>query len=247
MISDDSTTSVLTAEPTGGRIVRRGSLKDLAYQEIKALLVGGQLKPDRLYSAQHFAQLLGVSRTPVREALLRLANEGFLVCREVKGFQIKEFSPKEIQDVLETREVIESHVVERLVGCLSAADLARLEHCLQQMMTYAAEGDETRFIDADQEFHMSLIRRCGNHHLLVIMENIRSQIALFGLKALGRLRHFAEVIQEHSDILEALRGTDKKKAVHVMRRHLVATEDRLRRKEKVHKSCLEAPTTKVPE
>src|SRR6516165_9949921 len=110
MATDVQTTSVLTADLTAGRILRRGSLKDLAYQEIKELLVSGQLKPDRLYSAQHFAQLLGVSRTPVREALLRLANEGFLVCREVKGFQIKEFSRKEVQDVLETRAVIETHV-----------------------------------------------------------------------------------------------------------------------------------------
>ena len=247
MVYDNRTTSVLTAELTADRIVRRGSLKDLAYQEIKGLLVSGKLKPDRLYSAQHFARTLRCITYARSRSLLRLANEGFLVCREVKGFQIKEFSRKEVQDVLETREVIETHVVERLAGCLNAADLAHLEQCLQQMMSYAAEGDETRFIDADQEFHMSLIRRCGNHHLLAIMENIRSQIALFGLKALGHLRDFAEIIQEHSDILEALRGTDKKQAVHAMRRHLVATEDRLRKKEKVYESRLEAPTPRVPE
>jgi DNA-binding GntR family transcriptional regulator len=233
MATDVQTTSVLTADLTAGRILRRGSLKDLAYQEIKELLVSGQLKPDRLYSAQHFAQLLGVSRTPVREALLRLANEGFLVCREVKGFQIKEFSHKEVQDVLETRAVIETHVVERLAGCLDAADLAHLEECYQQMITYAADGDETRFLDADQEFHMSLIRRCGNHLLLAIMENIRSQIALFGFKILGHSRNFADIIQEHSGILETLRGTNKQKAVQAMRRHLDATEDRLRRKENI--------------
>src|SRR4051794_35083882 len=210
MVYDDGTPSVLTAELTAGRIVRRGSLKDLAYQEIKGLLVSGNLKPDRLYSAQHFAQLLGVSHTPVREALLRLANEGFLVCREVKGFQVKEFSRKEVQDVLETRAVIETHVVKVLAGLLSATDLAHLEQCYQQMVSYAAAGDETKFLDADQEFHMSLVRRCGNHHLLAIMENIRSQITLFQFKILGQSRDFSEILQEHADILEALRGTDKK-------------------------------------
>jgi DNA-binding GntR family transcriptional regulator len=233
MESDEQGTSVLNADLAAGRIIRRGSLKDLAYQEIKGLLVSGKLTPDRLYSAQHFAQLLGVSRTPVREALLRLANEGFLVCREVKGFQIKDFSRKEVQDVLETREVIETHVVQRLAGRLTAADLSRLEQCHQQMLTCAADGDETRFLDADQEFHMTLIRRCGNHHLLAIMENIRSQIALFGLKILGHSKDFADIIQEHSDILKALGGTDRNEAVHAMRRHLAATEDRLHSKEKV--------------
>lgn len=235
--SDYRTTPVLAAEITDGRIVRRGNLKDLAYQEIKGLLVSGKLTCDRLYSAQHFAQLLGISRTPVREALLRLVNEGFLVCREVKGFKIKQFSPKEIQDVLETREVIETHVVARLVGRLTAPELTHLKWCYEEMKMHAAAGDATRFIDADQEFHMSLIRRCGNHHLLAIMENIRSQIALFGLTILGHPGNLAgslaETIEEHSEILEALGGTDKQQAVDAMRRHLVATEDRLRRKKEV--------------
>jgi DNA-binding GntR family transcriptional regulator len=232
MATDVQTTSVLTADLATGRILRRGSLKDLAYQEIKELLVTGQLKPDRLYSAQHFAQLLGVSRTPVREALLRLANEGFLVCREVKGFQIKEFSRKEVQDVLETRAVIETHVVKVLAGRLSAAELAHLQQCYQQMATYADEGDETKFLEDDQEFHMSLIRRCGNHLLLAIMENIAGQIALFQFKILGQSRDFSDILEEHSGILEALGGKDEKKAVEAMRRHLTATEDRLREQEK---------------
>lgn len=233
MATDECTTSILADELSASRIVRRGSLKDLAYQEIKELLVSGKLKPDRLYSAQHFAQLLGVSRTPVREALLRLANEGFLVCREVKGFQIKEFSRKEVEDVLETRAVIETHVVKVLAGRLNDADLAHLRQCYQQMTAYAAEGDESGFLEADQEFHMSLVRRSGNHLLLSIMENIRSQIALFGLKILGQSRSFADIIQEHADILESLGGTDKRKAAQAMRRHLTATEDRLHRKENI--------------
>src|SRR5262249_55457354 len=79
-------------------IERSASLKDAAYTQIKNLLLGGQLAPDRLYSAQYFAEMLGVSRTPIREALLQLTGEGFLVCHDVRGFQIKEFTDKEIRD-----------------------------------------------------------------------------------------------------------------------------------------------------
>lgn len=233
MVSDNPQTAVLTPKPAVNRIVRRGSLKDLAYQEIRLLLVSGRLNPDRLYSAQHFAEILGVSRTPVREALLHLANEGFLVCREVKGFQIKEFSLKEIQDVLETRQVIETYVVQQVAGCLNATDMRYLGECHRQMRAYAAAEDGTNFIEADQNFHMALIRRCGNQHLLAIMENIRNRIALFGLKALGRQRNFEEVIQEHAAILSALGGTDKQQADQAMRRHLVATEQRLLEEEKL--------------
>src|SRR5262249_47924641 len=90
-------------------IDRPRTLKDQAYREIKQQLLAGHLEHERLYSAQHFAERLGVSRTPVREALLQLASEGFLVCLDVRGFKIREFSDQEIRDLFETREVIETH------------------------------------------------------------------------------------------------------------------------------------------
>src|SRR5947209_6045260 len=72
-----------------GAIDRPLSLKDSAYRAIKDQLVSGKLEHDKIYSAQHFAGMLGVSRTPAREALLQLASEGFLVCLDARGFKIK--------------------------------------------------------------------------------------------------------------------------------------------------------------
>jgi DNA-binding GntR family transcriptional regulator len=80
-------------------IARHGSLKDAAYRQIKELLLSGRLEHGRLYSAQYFAEMLGVSRTPVREALLQLTSEGSLVCLDVRGFKIREFTDKEVRDV----------------------------------------------------------------------------------------------------------------------------------------------------
>src|SRR5262245_8637908 len=118
---------------TNSSLKRGISLKDMAYDEIKKRLVNCELEPGLLYSAQYFAAMLGVSRTPVREALLRLTNEGFLICRDVKGFKVKEFSLKEMRDVVETRQVIESFVVRRLAGRLTPEDFQHLQLCQQQM------------------------------------------------------------------------------------------------------------------
>lgn len=214
----------------GNRLQRTGNLKDLAYEEIKQRLVACQLEPDRLYSTQHFAQLLGVSRTPVREALLRLTNEGFLVCREVKGFQVRQFSRKEMRDVVETRRVIESYVVRRLAGRLQPEDFDHLRHCQKLMTDCAARHDAVGFMNADREFHMYLTRRSGNAHLALLMDNIRAHIALFGLQTLTQEAHAGmcqQVIQEHTRILEALCRPDRRKAVQAMRRHLGATRQRL--------------------
>jgi DNA-binding GntR family transcriptional regulator len=215
----------LPSPEPGERIERRTSLKDLAYQEIKALLVAGRLAPDRLYSAQHFAQVLGVSRTPVREALLRLANEGFLVCREVKGFQVRQFTAREIRDVLETRRIIEVHVIGCVAARLSGEDLARLRQCQQRMTECAARKDAVGFIEADQEFHTLLVRSRGNLHLAAIIDNIRCQLSLFGLQALMHAGRFQEVIREHARILHALVRKDRKSAVQAMRLHLATTRN----------------------
>src|SRR5688572_21556 len=84
--------SMLEARP----LARPESLKDLAYREIKNHLTAGKLSPDEIYSAAQFADILQVSRTPVREALLQLATEGYLVFIEGRGFKVRPYSEKEI-------------------------------------------------------------------------------------------------------------------------------------------------------
>jgi len=206
---------------------RPASLKDASYAQIKNLLLTEQLERDKLYSAQYFADRLGVSRTPVREALLQLASEGFLICKDVRGFQIKDFSDKEIKDVFETRQLIESHLIKRLVEEGTTEDFRQMEQCVKRMSENAARHDEQAFLEADKEFHMIPVRRCGNAHLASIMESIRNHMALFGVKALMHRQGFQEVIQEHTAILDALRHKDKKKAIQAMGNHLSTTEQHL--------------------
>jgi DNA-binding GntR family transcriptional regulator len=206
---------------------RPPSLKDAAYRQIKDLLLAGKLQPDQLYSAQFFAEMLGVSRTPVREALLQLAAEGLLNCLDVRGFKIKEFTAKEIRDVTETRALIETHVIAEVAEHLPADDLRRLEQGLRSMASCARKRDDQGFIVADKDFHMVLLRRCDNQHLLAIMENIRNHISIFGLKALRHPARYEEVLREHGAILDALRQHDRKKAVQAMAHHLATTQEYL--------------------
>lgn len=204
---------------------RPASLKDAAYGQIKNLLITGQLEHDKLYSAQFFADMLGVSRTPVREALLQLTNEGFLVCFDVRGFKIKEFSPKDVADVFETRQIIETYLIRRLADTLPADDLRHMEQTLKVMRDCAARGDSLGFLDADKEFHMIPLRRSGNLHLLSIMEHVRGYMSILSLRALGRPGRSQQVLREHAAIIKALRARDPKQAVRAMRHHLAKTAE----------------------
>jgi DNA-binding GntR family transcriptional regulator len=205
-------------------IERPGSLKDAAYREIKSQLVSGKLAHDKIYSAQHFAAMLGVSRTPVREALLQLAGEGFLVCLDVRGFRVRQFSEREIRDVFETRHIIETFVVKQLLEKFEPADVRHLHQNLRTMTRHAKAGNAHGFLEADKEFHMWLVRRTGNQMLVGIMDNIRIHMAIFGLKALAHPGRFQEVIREHRSILRALYHKDKKRALLAVHHHLANTE-----------------------
>jgi len=204
-----------------------GTLQNLAYERIKILLINGQLEFDEVYSANQFAEILGVSRTPIREALLQLTAEGFFIFLRGRGFKIKEFSEKEIRDFFETRKMIESYVIEQLVETVTEEDLKPLEDSLKRMLNGHDQEEIYRFLATDKSFHMNLIHRYKNNLLESIMENIRDFISILGQKALTSPGRVKEVIREHQRIVKALRQKDKNKAVQAINDHLDATEKSL--------------------
>ena len=203
------------------------TLQNQAYERIKALLINGQLEFDEVYSANHFAEILGVSRTPVREALLQLTGEGFFISLRGRGFKIKEFSKKQIKDFFEARKMIEAYVIEQLVDQISEEDMKPLDDSLARMLNDHHHSGSYHFLEADKSFHMNLIHRYKNRLLESIMGNIRDFISIFGQKALASSGRTQEVIREHQDILEALYQKDKIKAVRAIKHHLDKTEKSL--------------------
>lgn len=206
-------------------IKRPSTLNELAYKEIRNSLVTGQLQFDKIYSANYFAEILEVSRTPVREALLQLTSEGCLISLQGQGFKIKGYSAKEVKDFFETRKMIESYVVERVIASLTEPEVRQLEDCFKSMVEKAKRrGDTYGFLEADRDFHMHLVYRYDNFLLVSIMQNIRNLISIFGGKALSHRERFQEVLDEHGVILEAIKQREKKKAVQSILYHLNTTE-----------------------
>src|SRR5262245_55205415 len=142
-------------------IQRPGSLKDLAYQEIKKQLLAGGFRRDTVYSANQFAEILAISRTPAREALLLLVAEGHLVAVGGRGFRVKEYSEKEIRDFFEARRLVETYVAECVAGTLTAEELSAIDENVR-MTKFAEKGHLDAFLETDKEFHTSLVRRHNN-------------------------------------------------------------------------------------
>jgi DNA-binding GntR family transcriptional regulator len=203
---------------------RPRGLKDLAYQQLRGLLVRGKLESGVVYSAAQFAEMLGVSRTPVREALLQLVTEGFLEVIKQEGYKLRRFTEKEIRDLFETRRLLETYAAEKVTGTLTEADARHLKATLKGMASLAAEGDVAGFLETDRAFHMAIIGKLNNGMLTSIMDTIRGQITLFAAKAVSHKGRSDEILREHGAILAALCGKDPKKAVRVVVEHLKTTE-----------------------
>jgi DNA-binding GntR family transcriptional regulator len=194
----------------------------MAYGQVKALLRSGKVDAETIISANQLADSLGVSRTPVREALLQLSSEGFLTALGSKGFQIRRFTRKEIEDTFEAREAIERWVVERL-ALRNDLNTEPLAEAMTRMECAAAADDPNAFIEADAAFHVYLVRALGNGLLASVMENIRDRISLLGRQALSVQGRMNEVLEEHRRIVEALRKGQAAAATQGMREHLEAT------------------------
>jgi DNA-binding GntR family transcriptional regulator len=212
-----------TIEP----ISRPETLKEKAYEQIRKMLSSGELAISGLTSTTQLAETLKVSRTPVREALLQLVSEGFLKAVDGRGFIIRTFSEKEIQDFFEARRIIEIYVVEQLVGLLKPKDFLALEKALERMQALACNESSFAFLDADRDFHMYLVQSYNNQYLESITNQIRTHISILGNKAISGRQSLDRVLDEHQQILEALRMADKAKAVAAMDFHLTATEKRI--------------------
>ena len=204
-------------------ITRPETLKDLAYKQVKGLLCSGNQPLDSVYSANQLADSLGVSRTPVREALMQLTAEGFLVSLGGRGFKIRQFSLKEIKDLFDTRRLIEGYAAKRL-ALNPERNLESLTEIFQRMKECAKKQNTEGFLEADESFHLGLIRQNDNQFLLGVMENLHDCISLVGHNVIGVKDRMAEVLTEHQSILEALKQGDPVKASESMDRHLGTTE-----------------------
>ncbi|HTL53439.1 MAG TPA: GntR family transcriptional regulator [Planctomycetota bacterium] len=205
---------------------RAQTLKDMAYDQVKLLLRAGKMSGDSIYSANQLADSLGVSRTPVREALLQLSAEGLLKPIGSKGFRMRRYSRREINDTFEARKAIECWVVEQLAGN-RGCDLKKLAAAFDAMADAAAKANVNAFMLADERFHLELVHAQGNSVLAGVMENVRDRISVLGYQVLSIEGRMAEVLGEHRRILEALQHNDPARARQSMANHLDTTQQQL--------------------
>jgi DNA-binding GntR family transcriptional regulator len=201
----------------------RSTLAVRAHDAIRAAIVDGRLAAGERYSVARLAERFGVSRTPVREALLLLEREGVVRFERNRGVRVLETSAHDLEEVFTLRLLLEVPATYRACGLLGDEELAALKHELSAMATLARSGDENAFMAHDTRFHEIILIAAGNRRLARIIGGLRDLVRFRGASTVGRSRGLRAIHAEHAAILAALRERDATRAAARMREHLLNT------------------------
>lgn len=204
---------------------RPKSLNDLAYERLKNGILTGKLVAGEVYSELQLAKELGVSRTPVREALLKLATENLIVFQPRKGISVNYFSKKDIENFFELRQAIEEATVAKIAGNLSKDQLQTIKNIIIEQENCAKNNyDQKVFLEIDRKFHLFLIEASGNRIMAQTYNNIRDYVTITAKEAMMKKGRVNEVIYEHKAIVKALSEGNVEKANEAIKNHLITSK-----------------------
>ncbi|MDH6283916.1 DNA-binding GntR family transcriptional regulator [Rhodococcus sp. LBL1] len=209
--------TVLNLAPGGPPESRREWL----LKSLRKAITSGQLSPgDRLVERDISAQT-GVSRGPVREAIMLLEQEGLVVSHSFKGAAVVGVSREEAENVLiPIRLVLEEFAFRHASTKLSDADFAHLESLIEEMRAAAAEGDRQLLADADTRFHEAVIVQCGWLHCVQVWRSISPRVRMYFAQDAVEHASLDAVPAQHEELLLALRTRDPDKSAQAAREHI---------------------------
>ncbi|MEU7041260.1 GntR family transcriptional regulator [Streptomyces varsoviensis] len=200
--------------------LRHVSLREQCLAVIRQAMVSGEIRSGDIYSASALAAKLGVSSSPVREAMLTLVNQGLLEPVRNRGFRVVAMSDEDLDEIYDMRLLLEVPATVRAARRARAADLAELSALATEIETAAHDGDVPAFLDADRRFHLTLLALNGNRRLTETIANLRDQTRLYGLETLAERGLLPAWAHEHRELLTAISTHDETHVETLIRHHL---------------------------
>ncbi len=210
---------------------RRVSLSESAYEQIKDAICSGRVTPGDILSENQTAAQLGMSRTPVREALRALASEGFVEIRNGVGAYVKPLSSKDVEDLYEVRCLLEVQAIKTSIYRITNEEIDAFEQRFQERFDACERGEhpgQGEFSELDWSLHSLFVERCTNKYIKRIVAGYDSNLRRYQSMSIDALNDVRESARQHLEILKALRLRDADKASEVLRKHLEWSADLLR-------------------
>jgi DNA-binding GntR family transcriptional regulator len=192
------------------------NLTQLAYKSIKEYILDGRLDEHSRLTEEFLSGQLGISKSPIREALNRLETEGLIRIEPRRGAYLRSFSVKESQDLYDFREALEVHAVR--TANITPALMIDLKRSIESQRRYLAANDRCRYIEEDASFHAKLAEATGNERLMKELENLQNQIWLSCRQTYDLSKSTA--LGHHESIVNALQRGERTDAQRAMSEHI---------------------------
>ncbi len=200
-------------------------LRELVFESLREAIISGHLRPGERLMEMQLAEEMGVSRTPVREAIRKLELEGLVVMIPRKGAYVSGLSLKDIVDVFEIRGALEGLAAELAAERINEEELEELERYLVKIAEDIDKGDLQKVVATDTDFHSLLYKASRNHRLSQIINNLREQIQRFRTTSLSYPGRMKEALEEHRKIVEAISERNGELACKLAQEHIANAEN----------------------
>ena len=195
-------------------------LRDIVFQTLRNAIITGELQPGERLMETQLGEKLGVSRTPIREAIRKLELEGLVVMVPRKGAQVAQFTEKDIQDVLEVRAALEALAAKLACKRMDDRSFLKLQLAIAEYSYAAKNKDLETMIEKDVEFHDIICEATQNDKLIQLFTNLKEQVNRYRITYLKNVEDSDKVEAEHIAILDALKNKDEETASSLAAEHI---------------------------
>jgi DNA-binding GntR family transcriptional regulator len=203
------------------------NLKDWAYETIKQLILTYNVEPGEQLHIEDLSKKMKVSRTPIREALLKLESEDLVEANSRVGFFVKEITKKDLLELFEIREITEGFAARKAALLLEDADLAWINKLQKEAVAAVKAGDLNKFNEKEIALHTFIIEKSQNQRLLNLVESIKDLTYRQRLLALKSIDNVKKSLGEHQEVITALQNRNSKSAYKAMSDHISSVKNRM--------------------
>lgn len=195
-------------------------LREVVYEQIKLQILTGKIKPGTRMMEVEVANEMGVSRTPVREAIRKLEKEGLITIEPRRGAYVSDISVKDMVDILEVREDLEGLAASLAAERITKEQLSEMEEVTRSYSKAIADNDTEAIIKYDEQFHKLIVNSSGNNTLISLSETIQDLALRFRYLYYDDFSRYENMPSEHKHIMEAIVSGDKEAARRVADSHV---------------------------
>ena len=196
-------------------------LRDVVFNTLREAILKGELKPGERLMELQLAARLGVSRTPIREAIRMLEQEGLAVTIPRRGAEVAKMTEKDMQDVLQVREALDELAASIACEMISKEELEQLEQAMKDFELAISTKDVKSIADTDMIFHDIIYHATRNPKLVTILNNLREQMYRYRVEYLKDEKNYPILLKEHREIVEGFTAKNKELVTDSMRKHVV--------------------------